>query len=147
MDPIPQFGVPLETYTERPGAYAVLFSEQGDLLCVEVNGRYHLPGGGIEEGEEAESALRREIQEETGYEVTGLRLVGNANQFLQTKDLGPLNKIATYYQGILHRDALSGGSQEEDHIPVWIRPEVFLASTAQEFHRWAVRKALERSST
>ncbi|MBP7134495.1 NUDIX domain-containing protein [Patescibacteria group bacterium] len=147
MNAIPQFGEVLESYTERPGAYAVLFDEQGDLLCVEVRGRYHLPGGGIEQGEEPEGALRREIREETGYEVAALYELGRANQFLQTKDLGPVNKIAVYFQGTLSRNASKGPSQEVDHVPVWIRPEAFLASTAQEFHRWAVRNALEQSIT
>ncbi len=48
METIPQFGQPLDGYKERPSAYAVVWNGEGEILVVDVNGRYHLPGGGIE---------------------------------------------------------------------------------------------------
>jgi len=39
-------------------------------------GSYKLPGGGIDDGEETVAALRREIFEETGYEVTDITELG-----------------------------------------------------------------------
>lgn len=39
-------------------------------------GSYKLPGGGIDEGETLEAALRREVREETGYEVTDICELG-----------------------------------------------------------------------
>ncbi len=139
---IPQFGNPHGAYTDRPGAYAVIQDDAGRILTVFVRGRYHLPGGGINEGEDPFAAVHREIMEETGYRVESLELLGKANQFLETKDLGPINKLATYFRG-----RLSSGkpevSSEIDHEVKWVSQEEFLSFSAHDFHKWAVERAQE----
>jgi leucyl-tRNA synthetase len=53
----------------RKTAYAILERNNGDILIQQLQniGRYLLPGGGVNEEESLEDALRREIREETGY--------------------------------------------------------------------------------
>ncbi len=142
MHTIPQFGNPLENCKDRPGAYAVVSNDLGQILVVTAKNRYHLPGGGIDAGEDPQQAVVREIAEEAGYSVGGLQNIGQANQFLDTKDLGPINKLGTYFMGrALGAPALH--AKEYDHEAKWISPEEFLSSTAHEFHKWAVQKSLE----
>jgi len=61
----------------RPGVAAVIFTADGVLLQRrDDNGRWGLPGGGMEPGESVRAALAREVREETGLEVEPLRLIG-----------------------------------------------------------------------
>ncbi|MFD9939190.1 NUDIX hydrolase [Nonomuraea sp. NPDC059023] len=66
----------------RVSAYAIVTSA-GRLLLTRLSesspifppGAWHLPGGGIDPGEQPEQALARELREETGLDLTGARLV------------------------------------------------------------------------
>ena len=58
----------------------VIADGEGRFLAVRQRGgpfkdMWLLPGGGLEAGESAEDAVRREVREETGLEVTSLRPV------------------------------------------------------------------------
>lgn len=59
---------------QRVAAYAVVTSDRG-LLATEysartaVDGRWGMPGGGIDEGEEPAAAVLREVREETDQQV------------------------------------------------------------------------------
>jgi len=59
----------------------VIYDPQGRVLLIRrknepYQGAYALPGGFVDIGETAENGCRREVREETGLEVSALRLVG-----------------------------------------------------------------------
>ena len=63
----------------RPGASGLIFDkarEQVLLTRREDNGRWCLPGGGMDAGESAAEACVRELLEETGLEVRVTKLIG-----------------------------------------------------------------------
>ena len=60
-----------QQYKRRDAARAVLFDTEGNvgLLHVTKHSYHKLPGGGVEEGETIEDALRRECLEEIGCAI------------------------------------------------------------------------------
>jgi len=70
-------------YEERQAARAVVFDGDKNVALLNVTRKhYHkLPGGGIEEGESIEAALRRELQEEIGCSVGNVREFGVVEEY------------------------------------------------------------------
>ena len=62
----------------RPSVSAVIFDRRGRLLLQQRSdgGQWGLPGGSVEIGESLADAVRREVHEETGLDVTVRRLIG-----------------------------------------------------------------------
>jgi len=77
----------------RVFAVAVIFDQDDRLLFVKMTyQRVHpwgLPGGGLEYGEVPETAVRREVQEETGWDV-------DIEKFLFVKAWSP-DRVGLYY--------------------------------------------------
>ena len=59
---------------ERRGE--VLIARKRIVAAHFLSGAWHVPGGGVEEGEALEDAVRREIREEAGIEVEVLEPLG-----------------------------------------------------------------------
>ena len=68
---------------ERHTAHIILKEDNKYLLVQEaiggIRGLWGLPGGGIDKGETPELAAKREVQEETGFNVELLKSLGKLN--------------------------------------------------------------------
>ena len=87
---------PVPSPRQRVAAYAVL-TRDGQVLLTQmsartrIEGRWTLPGGGIEHGEDPRDALRREVYEETGLRIEPGRLVDvHASHFVAPSAAGVL---------------------------------------------------------
>lgn len=85
------YNIQAKSYELRKASRAIVLNDLGQiaLLFVSKNNYHKLPGGGIEEGENIEKALVREIKEEVGAEIEVLGEIGavieyrNEHEFLQ----------------------------------------------------------------
>lgn len=76
------FQVPVDQLSFRPAVYAIIIQDDKILLSKQWQG-YDLPGGGIDLGETNDQALKREVKEETGYEIEVDRIVHTASSFFK----------------------------------------------------------------
>jgi len=70
-------------YKKREAARAVVFDNNKKIALLNVTKKYYhkLPGGGIEEGESIETALRREMLEEIGCSIENIRELGVIEEY------------------------------------------------------------------
>ncbi|NLI18036.1 MAG: NUDIX domain-containing protein [Actinomycetales bacterium] len=93
----------------------MLTDRQDRILMVraaaEDSGRWYLPGGGVEFGEDPEAGLRREVAEETGQVVADLR----PNRVLS--DVGVHKGAGLHSVRIIYRGTLAGERPLRNEAP------------------------------
>lgn len=116
----------------RVAAYAVIVDEQQRLLLSRwIQGRrpaWTMPGGGLEDGEDPQDAVRREVREETGYRVQVDDLLGVHSHVIPAgrriaKDAEqPLHALRIVYRaqilGGRLRDEVDGSTDRAEWFPL-----------------------------
>lgn len=84
---------------ERVAVRAVIYQNESVLMIRTNKGDYKLPGGGLNQGEDLETALIREVAEETGYvHVTVGKKLGEAvQQQIDSFDLEQFFRMKSVY--------------------------------------------------
>ncbi len=111
-------------YDTRLAAYAVVARDEHILLSLwnEVEpGQWTMPGGGVELHETVEAAVVRELREETGYEVSLVRLLGVDTLLVPASDRKlaterPLKAVRVVFEATVNGGELTrevGGSTDE----------------------------------
>lgn len=96
----------------RPGVGIALFNRQGLVLIAERIDRpdaWQLPQGGIDEGENPEIAVFREMEEEIG--TRSAEIIGVMDEWL-SYDFPPLGKNSTSPETLAWRDKYRGQRQK-----------------------------------
>jgi 8-oxo-dGTP diphosphatase len=130
-----EFGVklPNERYVERPGVYAIMIRD-GKLAVINANGKYFLPGGGIETGESETEALHRELDEECDWKIIRLAKLYSAVQYLFAEGEGYYTLRNSFYN--VECDTINVRQGTE-----WLDVEHATSLLHRECDVWAVRQA------
>ena len=135
-----QFGTPPADGEpiERPGAYGIAF-DKDQVFLVQWRGDFYLPGGALESGERPEDALRREILEETGYEVMRSLPLCTGRQYAVHEPTGrAVNKLCAFFRIRLGPQT---GHPARDHEPRWIDVAEADYLLKEDASRWALKEA------
>ena len=123
----------------------------GKLLMIHTGrGDYKFPGGGVEPGETLETALRREVLEETGREILGApEYVGVSHEHRRGMVADILEMDSHYFLcrvgGYEAPLRLDGYEAEQHFAPVWISPKDAIAANRaldMEANPWLEREVL-----
>lgn len=115
----------------------VLLGKKEEVEDHPISDEWHFPGGHIEEGEEPEKTVKREIEEETGLKVTVHQLVG-ATTGTWREEESPLRLI--FHCEAQHQDAEAA----DDLVDVkWVSPNKVLEETESEADMIKERKNID----
>jgi 8-oxo-dGTP diphosphatase len=138
-----EFGTRIEniSYVERPGVYAIIRNGSAEIAVVRTKKGYFLPGGGVDSGEEFESALKREIVEEIGYHSEIGEKIGTAAQYIMAaSEKRHYKKIGHFYLATLGPKI----SDTTEHELVWLSPDESFEMLSRPYQVWAVQEVCKR---
>lgn len=149
----------MEEKQYRPNTAAIIVNPQGLLLICErtkEDGAWQFPQGGIDEGENAQEAVSREIWEEVGFLPEHYRIESGRTGYRYDYPDAVLDKIKakrgkpyvgqeqTYFLCRLMEDAPEPSlDQREFKAYRWIKPEEFDFSWLPPFKRDVYREVMD----
>lgn len=111
------------SYRVREAARAVVFDANGKIALLHVTKKnyYKLPGGGLDEGEDVMTALRRECQEEIGCDV---EVIGEIGSIIEYRKIFTLKQTSYCYVakvvGEKGAPSFTGSEVEDGFKEVWL---------------------------
>ncbi len=122
----------------RKAVRAVVIQNNKILMVHSKNNDYKFPGGGVKRREDKISALKREIEEETGYvcknvgSCIGIVVERSMDRYAENK---VFKMISTYYLAevydICHKQRLDAYERELEFKPVWISIEEVIENNSR----------------
>ena len=128
-----------QTGTTRDGVSVIAKDFDGQILLVRHSygpeGWYFI-GGGIDRGEDPEDAARREVREEVGCDVAGLKLIGTVNE-----ELSGAAPTAHIFSGVINEMPRPDGREiiEARFFPTHSLPEPLSPRTRERLEMWKKR--------
>ena len=128
-------------YVVRPSAYALVKNADNLVAVVRTSSGCFLPGGGLEDSEDPESAIEREVLEECGLVVSIVRRIGRAVEIVYSAAEGTcFEKRSTFAEVRVHE---ASARREAGHELLWLTPTEAVSRLSHGSHRWAVRRFTE----
>ena len=126
--------------TTRDGVSVVGRDFDGQILLVRHSygpNEWFFPGGGIAAGETPEQAAVRELMEETGCEISGIKLVGTLEE-----TLSGAAHTAHLFEGVVEDMPEADGREvvEARFFPTHSLPEPLSLRTRERLKLWQARK-------
>ncbi|SRR3989344_3254 len=121
-------------YWERKAVRAVVFDKESKVALI-YSGKYHhhkLPGGGVEEGESIEAAVRRELLEEIGCTVGNIKELGIVEEYRNRVELHQISYCYTAYALEKGVPKLEAEEVAEGYVTKWFNLDAAIETLEKE---------------
>lgn len=132
------------TYIKRPGSYAIIVRDEDDKIAIATDGDWFLLGGGIEKGEDALDALKREMVEESGYSLKNIQKFEEILTWVKAPKRGYLEIEATIF--LAQFDQKIAEPTEKDHQVFWVDPLEYKDKLFCPYQRYVIEEYLRRKA-
>lgn len=134
-------------YTKRIGAYVIIEREEDNKIGIAttIEGDYFFLGGGLENEETEEEALKRELLEESGYSIKNVKYFDKVTAWADGGSRGPLDVTATFY--IAEFDKKIVEPTEKDHKVIWVDANEYKDKLYHEYQRYILNKYIENKQS
>lgn len=135
----------------RVGASSIIFDESREKVLLTKrtdNGRWCIPGGGMDPGESVEEACVREAFEETGLHVRVVRLVGvytNPGMVVEYADGNVIQPVALSFEAVVTGGEM--GLSDETTDVGYFSVEEMANLDLMENHVERIRDAMKNSES
>jgi ribosomal protein S18 acetylase RimI-like enzyme/8-oxo-dGTP pyrophosphatase MutT (NUDIX family) len=134
-----RFGEPAagQPYVVRPSAFVIVSDGSGAIALVRTGEGVFLPGGGVEPGESAEAAARRETREECAFDVVIGGEIGRAAYLVHSRQESTcFEKRSLFFYGARGEPCPSA----PEHEVLWVASSDALERITRPAHRWALEE-------
>ena len=127
-------------YVTRYGVYAVIPDEKKEkLILVQApNGAWFLPGGEIEEGENHQTALERELMEELGFTAQLGRYLGQADEYFYSRHRDTYFYNPAYLYEVTSFQEVQKPLEDFNQL-AWFPVEEAIGTLKRGSHKWGIQ--------
>ncbi len=128
----------------EPTVGVFIFNQASELLLLKSHkwpGKYVVPGGHVELGEQLEEAAIREAKEETGLDIYDLQFI-NFQQFIHDPAFWK-HRHFIFFDYLCRTDSLEVKLNDEAQEHVWVKLEATLHLPLDSYTRTSIEKIIE----
>ena len=127
-------------YIPRPSVYIIFFNSYNEIGVIKTPKGLFLPGGGKNNYESDEECLKRELNEELGWNIEIGNYIGKAIQYINSDEKFYKAECSFYLGKKFYK---TSEPIEEDHTLKWFPIEHLVQNLYVDIQKWAIKEAVK----